>query len=75
VQVPVLAGEGALGAGLARNVELLGRELGAPLGLGLDDLGDALGADLLAVVLELDDLDVAGRGLGFGLDDAHDGDS
>src|SRR5208337_1451914 len=67
VQVPVLAGEGALGAGEAGHVKLLGGELGAPFGVGLDDFGHALGADLLAGVGELHDLDVGrGGGAGFG---------
>jgi hypothetical protein len=54
---------------VARNVELLGRQLRLPFGVGLDDLLHALGADLLAVVFELDDLDFAGgfdRGAGLG---------
>src|SRR5581483_326046 len=44
VVVPVSAGEGPLGALVARDLELLLRELRAPLGLGLDDL--ARGADV-----------------------------
>src|SRR5690606_20229431 len=38
LEVPVLAGEGALGALLAADVVLLRRELPAPLFVGLDDL-------------------------------------
>src|SRR4051812_5587585 len=37
VAIPVLAGEGALGAGLPQHLELLGRELGLPLVVGLLD--------------------------------------
>src|SRR5579872_3838657 len=36
--VPIWAGEGPLGAGLASNPILLGRELGAPFCVALDDL-------------------------------------
>jgi len=41
VQVPLFAGEGDFGIGVARDVEDSGRELFAPFGCGLNDLGDA----------------------------------
>jgi len=55
VQVVVLAGEGALGALLARDFKLQRGQLLFPLGVGLVDLGHLNGADFFPGVSELDD--------------------
>src|SRR5215472_11127216 len=48
VQVPILAGESALGAGVPRDIILLGCQLGLPFGVGLYNFGHALRTNLRA---------------------------
>ncbi len=62
--VPIGAGESALGAGLARHLIGLGRELRAPFRRGFDDLRHALRAEACAGGAERFDEGVAGGGAG-----------
>lgn len=55
--------EGALGALAASDTVGLGRELGLPLGVGLDHLGDLLGCGDAAVAIAEADGDMGGGGI------------